>query len=210
MGRFFVSVTLANTAETLARECAGPVIAGRSEECDVHLAHPLVSRRHASIDLQADGSYIVTDLGSRNGTVVDGASLESASAPASNGSLIQIGPFTLRLAASGTGAEETVQAPRMVAVKRVTVERDLRQLVVDGQAAVERLSRHEFQFIDALVRASPNVVLSDSVGDAIWGRGQWDTYMLHNLVRRIRRKLDDHGIGGDLIENIPGSGYRIV
>jgi len=210
MDKYFVSVTLASSAETLARECAGIVLAGRSDECQIHLAHPLVSRRHASIELLDGQTYRVTDLNSRNGTTVDGVPLRDASAQASNGSLIQIGPFTLTLTNSGWSAEETVQAPRMPSKQHLELDRDLRQLLMDGKVFVDRLSPQETKFIDVLIKATPGLVPTGTVGDAIWGSGQWDVYMLHNLVRRIRKKLEDRNIDPETIENIPGSGYRLV
>jgi S-DNA-T family DNA segregation ATPase FtsK/SpoIIIE len=48
---------------------------GRAADCDLHLADPAVSRRHLSVVATADddpGAGVVTDLGSRNGTTVDG------------------------------------------------------------------------------------------------------------------------------------------
>jgi len=44
---------------------------GRDASCDVHLDDPLVSRRHASIEF-ADGLWWLNDLGSRNGTLLNG------------------------------------------------------------------------------------------------------------------------------------------
>jgi hypothetical protein len=52
---------------------AGGSVIGRSRECDVVLADPNVSRRHAEIGMK-DGSWMVRDLGSTNGVRVnDGA-----------------------------------------------------------------------------------------------------------------------------------------
>lgn len=44
-----------------------PLVIGRSPECQVTVTDHSVSRRHAQIS-QADGSYFLEDLGSRNGT----------------------------------------------------------------------------------------------------------------------------------------------
>ena len=54
-----------------------PITIGRSTECDVRYRSLTLSRRHARIEPQGDG-YVVTDLGSHNGTQVDG---EKISAP---------------------------------------------------------------------------------------------------------------------------------
>lgn len=48
---------------------------GRSSEADVPLDDPDVSRLHLSLQLAADGTVTVHDLGSTNGTVLDGRML---------------------------------------------------------------------------------------------------------------------------------------
>ena len=45
---------------------------GRTSECQVRIARPAVSRRHARLDLAPDGSHVLADLGSENGTWVNG------------------------------------------------------------------------------------------------------------------------------------------
>jgi RND superfamily putative drug exporter len=45
---------------------------GRDPGCDLVLADPTISTRHASVTVLAPGSGVLTDLGSRNGTFVDG------------------------------------------------------------------------------------------------------------------------------------------
>jgi len=49
-----------------------PLVIGRLPECDVVLADSNVSRRHAEVQRRGDGVF-VTDLGSTNGTKVNGA-----------------------------------------------------------------------------------------------------------------------------------------
>jgi pSer/pThr/pTyr-binding forkhead associated (FHA) protein len=54
----------------------GPVtVVGRGDEADVVLDDPGISRRHAEIRVTTDGPHLaatLTDLGSTNGTFVDG------------------------------------------------------------------------------------------------------------------------------------------
>jgi len=52
----------------------GRFVIGRSPSCDLPLEDPLVSRRHACILLEGDGAAI-EDLGSRNGTLLNGEPL---------------------------------------------------------------------------------------------------------------------------------------
>jgi len=50
---------------------AGPLVLGRSPDCDVTLDDGQVSRRHARVTPASDGSAVVEDLGSANGTFVN-------------------------------------------------------------------------------------------------------------------------------------------
>lgn len=52
-------------------------LAGRGASCSVVLDDPEVSREHARIVL-INGAFVLTDLGSRNGTFVNGVRVESA------------------------------------------------------------------------------------------------------------------------------------
>jgi hypothetical protein len=71
----------------------GPVtVVGRGDEADVVLDDPGISRRHAEIRVTTDGPHLVatvTDLGSTNGTFVDGDLARSA--PLSDGTTITMG-----------------------------------------------------------------------------------------------------------------------
>ncbi|MGA9761816.1 MAG: DUF3662 and FHA domain-containing protein [Gaiellaceae bacterium] len=48
------------------------VVLGRSRDCDVHIADPNVSRRHAEVRSEGNGVYTLIDLGSTNGTELNG------------------------------------------------------------------------------------------------------------------------------------------
>jgi hypothetical protein len=57
----------------LSRE---PIIVGRHPHCNVRLPSPRVSRRHCCLS-EIDGVVIVRDLGSTNGTTINGRRVEA-------------------------------------------------------------------------------------------------------------------------------------
>ncbi|MER7669070.1 FtsK/SpoIIIE domain-containing protein [Kitasatospora sp. NPDC096128] len=74
---------------------------GRSGEADVPLDDPDVSRLHLSLHLGEDGRTTVRDLGSTNGTTLDGRIVPplppEAAVPLEHGALLRIGESTLQL-----------------------------------------------------------------------------------------------------------------
>jgi hypothetical protein len=53
-----------------------PFVIGREGDCDLILEDPRVSRRHAQVEVLDDGRVVLRDLGSANGTFVDGTRIE--------------------------------------------------------------------------------------------------------------------------------------
>ena len=76
---------------------AEPFQVGRMGECDLTLADPNVSRRHAELR-PVDGSWVVVDLGSMNGTRVNGRPVTEQRLV--DGDEIAIGHHVLRFEAS--------------------------------------------------------------------------------------------------------------
>jgi pSer/pThr/pTyr-binding forkhead associated (FHA) protein len=78
---------------------------GRSPDNDVQIDSLAVSRYHAEVEATADG-LAIRDLGSNNGTFVNGARIEGRS-PLKAGDTIQIGAFDIVCAAEGPPAPRT-------------------------------------------------------------------------------------------------------
>jgi transcriptional regulator of acetoin/glycerol metabolism len=64
-------------AVSLDFEGPGELTIGRDEQCSVHLQGDGVSRRHAAVTRTEPGAPIIVDLGSRNGTRVNGKQVAS-------------------------------------------------------------------------------------------------------------------------------------
>ncbi|WP_327677404.1 FtsK/SpoIIIE domain-containing protein [Kitasatospora sp. NBC_00458] len=92
---------------------------GRSGEADVPIDDPDVSRLHLALHLADDGTVTVRDLGSTNGTTVDGrivpAGQPEEAVPLDGTGLLRIGESTLRITgpetADGTGSPARAALP---------------------------------------------------------------------------------------------------
>lgn len=74
---------------------AGSITIGRQAGNNLVLENQLISRKHAQIDTTSSGSQI-TDLGSANGTIVNGEKLApNVPMPLAHGAVIEIGTFRL-------------------------------------------------------------------------------------------------------------------
>ncbi len=85
------------------------IIVGRSSDLDMVLVEDMVSRKHARINLQADGIWI-EDLGSTNGTFVNGEKIKRARLK--EGDRILIGTSILKVIAGDGSPESTTDAKR--------------------------------------------------------------------------------------------------
>ncbi|HLF06462.1 MAG TPA: FHA domain-containing protein, partial [Thermoplasmata archaeon] len=91
--------------ELVRIEGDGPFPLGRLAECKIVVNDAAVSRQHAQV-WREDGAYWIKDLGSKNGTKVNG-NLISAPSRLNQGDRIDIGPCSLEFGESnapGTSA----------------------------------------------------------------------------------------------------------
>jgi ABC-type multidrug transport system ATPase subunit/pSer/pThr/pTyr-binding forkhead associated (FHA) protein len=70
----------ARPSDVIAQTLVGhdTLVIGRDASCDLVLSDPVCSRRHALLEQSGDGRWSVRDLGSTNGTFVDGAGVQQA------------------------------------------------------------------------------------------------------------------------------------
>ena len=94
--------------QAIPRDITQPeTVLGRLPECDVQLDSNMVSRRHAKLCQQGE-SYLIEDLGSGNGTFVNGKRIEGQTA-LKHGDRLKLGPILLRFesASAPSGPDAT-------------------------------------------------------------------------------------------------------
>ncbi|MFE7141644.1 FHA domain-containing protein [Streptomyces sp. NPDC057644] len=97
----------------------GQIRIGRSADADVPLDDPDVSRLHCAVTVSDDGRVSVADLGSTNGTSLDGVEVHERPVRLAPGALLRLGESALRLT-SGCRAATLPTAPDGEGHLRVT------------------------------------------------------------------------------------------
>lgn len=110
------------------RFAPGEFVVGRGPECHVRPNSELVSRQHCILKVNADGSLAVRDLGSTNGTLVNGRRLIDERSLII-GDTLQIGPVILQVV-----SEDTLEATGPVVPDTKEI-RSLGDTVGDGPVA---------------------------------------------------------------------------
>ncbi len=120
----------------------GDVVLGRAIDSTVVLEDPEVSRSHVRITRSHVGAYIIEDMGSRNGTIVNGIPIEKQFLVF--GDKIQVGPRVLILFAPFDPIEDQLlQRQRLEALGRVGagVAHDLNNMLGAISASIDFLGR---------------------------------------------------------------------
>ena len=120
-------------------------VLGREDGCDLVVRDAKVSRRHAELEHAADRTYVLRDLGSANGTYVNGRRVEEAKLRGAE--QIQLGDTVLASSLSDPaagGADGTLLGSAVLArgvarsqsaIQRLALERSLRRVTVLAGAA---------------------------------------------------------------------------
>jgi pSer/pThr/pTyr-binding forkhead associated (FHA) protein len=169
-------------------ELGGELIIGRDSHSDVVVNDDHVSRRHARVTFAPGGPVTIEDLGSRNGTFVNGVPVTRQ--VLSVGHRIAVGSRTAFLVSCGTWLEdELCQAQQMEAIGRMTasIVHDFINLltVISGEGEILR---------DGLPEGS---LLADGLDNLLQAthRGQLLTRQLlafgrHRIVRQAGGSIE--------------------
>jgi pSer/pThr/pTyr-binding forkhead associated (FHA) protein len=175
---------------------------GRDVTCEVVIASKSVSREHCRL-YREGRRWFVEDLGSTNGTFLNGERLSTARELRDEDSL-QIGEVAFVFHDPDT---TTRQGP-------------LPELEIDSAAGVVRVNRKqvvlspkEYQLLAYLHERRGQVCSKDDIGHAVWPEyeagGIFD-YQIENLVRRLRTRIETDAGNPQLLYTVRGLGYKLI
>ncbi len=184
------------------------MLIGRGGDCDIILPERQVSRHHARIR-RDDGAYVLQDLGSKNGTHLNGQQIER-SAPLQDGDEIQIA-LCVKLLFVGTEATVPLAFELPDSVGSLVLDSAARSVAIKGKALDPPLSLAQFRLLRLLYDSDGAVCGRDRIVEVVWpgthGIGVTEQ-AIDALVRRLRDRLselDDH----NYIVTVRGHGFRL-
>ncbi len=188
---------------------AEEILIGRGSECDIVLPERQVSRHHVKI-LQDDGGYLLADLGSKNGTHLNGTRVQGT-VPIYDGDEIQIA-LCVKMLFVGTDATLPLTFDLPTADEgNLVLEEDTRNVVINGRELDPPLSLAQFRLLQMLYDLDGAVCGRDQIVDVVWpgtgGEGVSEQ-AIDALVRRLRDRLAELD-EFNYIVTVRGHGFRL-
>jgi len=188
------------------------VIIGRDPSSTIRLDSPYVSRPHARVELRG-GRVTLVDLGSRNGSLLNGARI-SGTVPLHDRDVITIGDATIECLAdppsTGTTRILAPLAKEPVSADQLRMDTRTYEVFIGERLLERRLSAQEFELLRHLYEHRDRVCKRQELGDAVWGAARWDTNMLHKLMHRLREKVEPEPDKPRYMQTVPWVGYRLI
>jgi DNA-binding response OmpR family regulator len=188
---------------------------GRGVECDIMIPDRQVSRVHACLR-RGENGFEVEDLGSKNGTHVNGAPLQGAQ-PLQDGDLIQVALVAkLMYVGFDSTVPLKVDARRALtgplAAGRLRLDSAARRVWVSDQEVDPSLSVPQFRFLEMLYQNPGQVCTREQVIEAVWpeaaGAGISEQ-AIDALVRRLRDRLAEIDPTHQYVATVRGHGFRL-
>lgn len=164
----------------------GQTIVGRGEKCEIQLHDPSISRRHFCITKQ-DGKYFLQDMGSSNGTLVNGK--KTLWQELNEGDFIACGSSQLQFTHIPEETEDTRDLPHK---PNFAAEATLPNIPVMAIPSVPPLPSYSIEEIPVTMAFSPmqQPSIDDSPADILIQKSRSEApFSAHKDVERISKAL---------------------
>ncbi len=183
---------------------------GKSSSADFSIDNPFVSRVHCQIRF-ADGAFFLSDLGSRNGTSLNGVLLErDKESLLADGDSIILAQDVVRLRFVQDSGE-TLTHPHGAQQISSDIRLDsARDAWIRGEKLSPPLSAKEFDVLELLYTQRGTAVNRDDVASAGWPErehGDVGNQEIEQCIRRIRRRIERDPSAPELIVTRRSFGY---
>jgi DNA-binding response OmpR family regulator len=184
---------------------------GRGSDCNLMIADRQVSRHHAVLRRRSEG-YWIEDLGSKNGTHVNGS-------PIAGPSLLQDGDVihvALAVQLTYVGTEATVplsisDASEM-GLGKLRMDPQAHRVWIASTELDPPLSPPQYRLLSLLYHNPDRVVSREEVVANVWPDTEIagvSEQAIDALVRRLRNRLVELDPEGDYVITVRGHGFRL-
>ena len=185
------------------------LLIGRGAECDVVIPDRQISRHHARL-VRTPRGIVVEDLGSKNGTHVNGSRISSQTL-LQDGDVIQVA-FSQELMFVAYDATLPLEGPDFGRFGRLRMDARSHRVWVRGQELAPPLSAPQYRLLEALYRQPSRVVPREEVVAQVWPDVAGDgvsEQAIDALVRRLRDRLAEADTGHQYVVTVRGHGFRL-
>lgn len=194
--------SLAGTRWPLHRES---VTLGRAADCDLVLPERQISRYHARVEY--DDGYELRDLGSKNGTFVNGERVRGQPYRLQDGDEISLAT-TLQI--GFVAGEATLPLEEIFMPGKLVVDELSRRVRLGRTELDPPLSPAQFTLLAMLVKSGGAVVTRQDVVHAVWpdAVGGVTDQAVDALVYRLRERLAELDPDRNYVATVRGHGFR--
>lgn len=185
---------------------------GKSASSNIVLDNPYVSRRHARIVVRR-GHFEIEDLGSKNGTSVNGTLLGNRRVRLRYGDRIELGQGQVILKFQHLDSTLTLPAGSRNAAEALVVDAKSRDVWIRGNRVDPPLSRKEFDILTLLYDRRGEACSKDEIADRGWPErldGDVGDQDIEQYIRRLRRRVEPDPSHPQYIINVRGFGYKLA
>jgi hypothetical protein len=184
------------------------VTIGRGLDCDIVLPERPVSRYHARVE-RDDSGYLMRDLGSKNGTYVNGQEVRDTPYRLKDGDEIQI---ALCVKMGFVGADATLPLELTGPNKGLHVDQAARRVFIGGHELTPPLSLAQYRLLEVLLDHQGEVVSRDAIVDVVWPEEEGvgvSEQAIDALVRRLRDRIASVDPDHVYVVTVRGHGFRL-
>ena len=184
---------------------------GREPDCDIVISDRQVSRVHAKIYYH-NNKIELEDMGSKNGTFLQGNQLEKRAAlyDASVFQIALVQKFVFYIT-DATMPLEDIVAAAATGAEVLLLDKKSHRVWIGNKELLPPLSVPQFRLLEVLFEKPGIVITRDELVDLIWGIDQSagvSDQALDALIRRLRERLADVDSDHSYIVTIRGHGLR--
>lgn len=181
------------------------VTLGRASDCDIVLPERQISRYHARIEY--DDGYMLRDLGSKNGTFVNGERVRGQPYRLQDGDEISLAT-TLQM--GFVAGEATLPLDELFMPGQLVVDESSRRIRLGRNELDPPLSPAQFSLLVMLVKSQGAVVTRQDVVSEVWpdAVGGVTDQAVDALVYRLRERLAELDPDHNYVATVRGHGFR--